>query len=153
MVVTCNIKVNTLVQIRLYICIIDIQQFKALAKIDSHSAISKTQFKESCLNEAINESNLEPKKIGLNIGLRYGILKSFMNLKSTSRALFEYDKYKTFTQNVQLYNFLKVLFWKLQETFISLRLWLTSKGTDLINNKTLKRNWRTLLEFYLPNWN
>lgn len=51
-------------------------------------------------------------KIGLKIGLRYGILKSFMNLKTTSTALFEYGKYMTSTQNVQLYNFLKVLFWK-----------------------------------------
>lgn len=98
MVVTCNLKVNTLVQIRLHMHNRHITIQSTIAKIDSHSAISKTQFRESCLNEAIKESHSEPKKIGLKIGSRYGILKSFMNLKTTSTALFEYRKYMTSTQ-------------------------------------------------------
>lgn len=48
------------------------------------------------MNEVIKESYFELKKIGLKIGLKYGVLKSFMNLKIIFIVLFEYGKYMIF---------------------------------------------------------
>lgn len=73
-----------------------------------------------------------------------------MNLKTTSTALFEYGKYMTSTQNVQLYNFLKFLFWKLQETFTPLRLSVHWFDKEQNTEKNLE-DFAWILN--LPHWN
>lgn len=76
------------------------------------------------MNEVIKGSYFKLKKIGLKIGLRYGILKSFMNLK-----------------------IIKIFVLKILRNFGIIEMMIILKGIVLIRDKILKGILRILFVY------